>query len=226
MWKSLSVYKTYLALGAKVYVINRARSRAFIRRLNQLLESKGYPLSTRQAERIRQYTIQSCITNSWFTTLRGNRPTPAETQRALYLGAFTPVYDDLMDQQNHRHEELMKVICQEKPPTTPDLFLLKQLYDSLLEITNNPKTFKEALSLVGKSQNQSMLQSSHEKIDHQTLWKVTKDKGGHATLLYRSVLSHPLLPGEQKAIFQLGSLLQLTNDLFDVYKDHQNGFQP
>lgn len=33
---------------------------------------------------------------------------------------------------------------------------------------------------------------------------------------------HPLLAGEEEAIYQLGYLLQLTNDVFDVHKDFLN----
>ena len=225
MRRSINVYKAYLTLGAKVYVTNRVRSRIFIQKLNQLLRNTGQQLSRQQVNRIQQYTTQSCITNSWFSALRGYRPDTLETQRALYLGAFTPIYDDLMDQHSYSHEKLMETIRQDNLPTNADLLLLKKLYDTLMGIIDNPTTFEKCLVLTGKSQNQSTKQHNKEKIDNEILWKITADKGGHATLLYRSILNNPLLPGEQKAIYVLGSILQLTNDLFDMYKDHQNGFQ-
>lgn len=44
-------------------------------------------------------------------------------------------------------------------------------------------------------------------------------------MLYRSVLGTPLISGEEDAIYLLGSILQLANDMFDVYKDFKNGQQ-
>ena len=48
-------------------------------------------------------------------------------------------------------------------------------------------------------------------------------KGAESLLYYRTAFEHPLKPGEEKMLYCLGGLMQLSNDIFDVYKDYKDG---
>ena len=42
-------------------------------------------------------------------------------------------------------------------------------------------------------------------------------------MLFRRVLAHPLPAGEQNVLFQFGYLIQLCDDIFDLWHDRQAG---
>ncbi len=49
--------------------------------------------------------------------------------------------------------------------------------------------------------------------------EITFRKGGYSLLFYRSVFEHAFTEGEEEALYHAGALMQLGNDIFDVYKD-------
>jgi hypothetical protein len=55
------------------------------------------------------------------------------------------------------------------------------------------------------------------------LEKITAEKGGYSVLLFRRVLANPLSAQEQEALFQFGYLIQLCDDIFDLWHDRQAG---
>ena len=57
-----------------------------------------------------------------------------------------------------------------------------------------------------------------ERLEH-----TTATKGAHSVLLFRSLLEPPLSEAEAQALWQFGALLQLCDDVFDVWFDHQAG---
>lgn len=44
-------------------------------------------------------------------------------------------------------------------------------------------------------------------------------------MLCRSIMDHPLVEKEEEMVLQLGALVQLTNDIFDVWEDRQKGIK-
>ncbi len=61
------------------------------------------------------------------------------------------------------------------------------------------------------------------EMDTKQLRRLTQEKGGHSALLYRSLLGHPLVPGEEEVLWRFGALVQLMDDLFDVHGDAMAG---
>lgn len=53
------------------------------------------------------------------------------------------------------------------------------------------------------------------------LAQMTAEKGGCSVLLFRSVLRNGLSPSEETALYQFGYLIQLSDDIFDVWFDLQ-----
>ncbi len=171
--------------------------------------------------RILEYTRLSAITTSWFTTLRGKPPTEIERRNALLLGAMTPLYDDLMDEEGWTHEQILT----DRNQTNPALQTVQSILDEITKNVSDKALFERVLRQSGTAQDHSLLQMQSAPLSIEKLVEITSEKGAAFTLIYRVILDHPLSPKEEEAITTLGFLLQLTNDLFDVHKDLFNDQQ-
>jgi len=212
-----------LILLIKIYVFNKFRTNQLIKELNEYLNKFDLDLNKNQIKRIHFYTIQSCITNSWFCMLRGKKANSIERKHAIYLGAITPLLDDLVDLRKLNSIEIINLIQNGKSKNSTEILLIRYLYGKLLkDCTANFKLqFNQAL----KSQDISLKQLERQKLSESELFEITKNKGANWTLLYRTILKNELQHAEKEAISTLGELLQLTNDAFDVFKDFKNGQQ-
>ena len=184
----------------------------------------GLQLDDQLKKRIWSYTLQSAATNRWFTDLRGYKTTKKEQKAAIYLGAYTPVYDDLVDDQTMNHDDI-ESLQNNQHAGNIHYALIWLLYKKLETHLPKNEQFKHYFQLSGQAQTASLQQLKKERLNWDDLQKITFDKGGYATLLYRSILENEIDTKEVKAIYQLGAALQLVNDVFDVFKDHQQGLQ-
>ncbi len=212
-----------ISLFSKVYVFNRIRTKKLIRELNKFLAKFKHTLNGEQIKRIQFYTIQSCLTNSWFCQLRGKRSNSSEIRKAIYLGAITPLLDDLVDSEKINSYQILEQIHSVNNESSGIMQIISYLYHEIT--TDCGEEFKLIFTEALIAQDDSISQLQKEKLNHHELFKITKRKGENWTLLYRNILHNQLITGEKEAIRTLGCLLQLTNDAFDIYKDYKNGQQ-
>lgn len=220
----LKAIQAFLQTGFDLYYLNKFRFNKLVIELNEYLHPMGLQLDDHLKKRIWSYTLQSAATNRWFTDLRDYKTTMYEQQAALYLGAYTPVYDDLVDDQTMNHQDIKKLQKDQNKENVHHA-LIYYLYKKLA--THLPKNghFNHYFQLSGQAQTASIRQLKKDSLHWGELQQITFDKGGYATLLYRSILENEIEIKEENAIYQLGATLQLVNDAFDVYKDHQQGLQ-
>jgi hypothetical protein len=217
----LRVFWVFCQLGWEILYKNRRSTRRLYRELDALLKPYGFALNAEHHKRIFFYTAQSAITNHWFSLLRGKPPTPQERSHAIYLGAFTPIADDLMDSTGQTFEQLVRA----KKNDTADAILFAYLLEKLQPLIHESPLFATYFKKAHEAQNRSLKQLGKEKLGIEELKQISFDKGGYYTTLYRMVLQNPPKKGEEAAIYTLGAILQVLNDLFDIYKDHHNGVQ-
>ncbi len=134
---------------------------------------------------------------------------------------MTPLYDDLMDEGGFTHEEILTG----QGKGNPSLKTVRSILDELTHTCPDKSLFLRILQQSGTAQDHSLLQLQPAPLSTEKLVEITSEKGAAFTLIYRAILHHPLSGEEEEAITTLGLLLQLTNDLFDVYKDLKNGQQ-
>jgi len=223
MKKHFFIFSIYLSMALRVYWSNRKETLKLISEINQMLKDKGYELSNQQIERIEFYTIQSCITNQWFSILRGKRPDTEEKLLALHVGAITPLLDDYTDDMKGTSEELFEVLNRTKEHGDSLELTIGYLYHLIQK--NSDEKFHAYINKTLESQVASLSQNERKSLSERELKNITNKKGGTSTLLYRKILKYPLKEGEEEAIFNLGYLLQLTNDMFDIYEDYHNSQQ-
>ena len=171
-------------------------------------------------QRIHFYTTQSAITNDWFATLRGNKITAIEKERALFMGALTPLVDDLNDELKLGANQIWEMVESTENSELTNILLAKHIYTKRQELGSNRILNQCDKAL--KAQEKSIQQLGDRLLSAEELNNIAYEKGGAATLLYRMALENDLKPEEKSAVMELGYLLQLTNDLFDIYKDLQN----
>lgn len=208
-------------MGYSVFKKNKKKYNALVKNIEGSISYTGQVLNQQQLKRIRFYTIQSAIVNKWFATLRGSKLAEKEKKCALYLGALTPLSDDLTDSARYDAKAILAAWDKRSNDnSSTEIVAGRYLYNKLLENASPGFAVYSARAL--EAQDESMEQMKPELLSFHSLQTITFKKGAASTMLGRSMLLHPLLAGEEEAIYQLGYLLQLTNDVFDVHKDFMN----
>jgi len=191
-----------------------------VKELNGVLKAKKASLTANQIKRIHFSTALSCITNSWFSTLRGTKLSSKEKSDALYIGAITPLIDDLTDSLKLTSGYFLQELNKNSNDVSIDMLLPNYIYKKLFADSNAElhQLFDAALT----AHDVSVEQLNKQRLSDENLKEITYTKGGFTTFVYRMVLCHPLKTGEKDAVYTLGYLMQLINDAFDVYKDFKN----
>ena len=162
------------------------------------------------------------ILGEGFCLLRNKRLTERERKALTYLGGLTGLFDDFFDKKEISDSHIQKLIANhnEKEAKDDHERLFVNFYNTALENIENRKLFSNYVNKVFEMQILSRKQK-FKNISKQEIENITFDKGGFSLLFYRSALENIPAQEEEKALYQLGNLLQIENDLFDVYKDYR-----
>ncbi|MEH0156719.1 class 1 isoprenoid biosynthesis enzyme [Limibacter armeniacum] len=167
------------------------------------------------------------IVGEGFCTLRGFPMSPTERACTTLQGALTGIYDDLFDRYTHLdpavfHKALHNLNL--LPKRSSFYQLCHALIEQMLDAVPDINYFHWAADKVYQAQVESLKQHNWNLTEKELL-EITLKKGGDSLLFYRSAFGHPLSPEEREAIYSLGGLMQLGNDIFDTYKDLQESVQ-
>ena len=158
-----------------------------------------------------------------FCTLRGYKMTNDERECSTLSGSLTGLFDDLFD-KNKTDNKLIEQLLY-----TPDSFipindnqkLSLEIYKLFLNKLVNKDLSRKFINEIFKVQLDSIKQE-RISITNEEIIDITYRKGGYSVLFFRSVYQHNLDKVEYDAFYQLGALMQLGNDIFDVYKDYKS----
>ncbi|HSI71445.1 MAG TPA: class 1 isoprenoid biosynthesis enzyme [Gillisia sp.] len=156
--------------------------------------------------------------------LRGESMTARERLCLSYLGGISGLLDDLFDDPGKEVSHLKGFILhpEEMKPGNSHEELLLNLYQKGLTFSNHPEKLKQQAVKVFEAQVQSTSQKI-EVIPPPEIEAITKAKGGESFLFYRLCMEHRLEKAEADLLYHLGGLMQLGNDIFDVWEDHKEG---
>lgn len=190
--------------------------------LNQAKNTNDGTLIDKDFLKINKYygLAVPAILGEAFCTLRGSSMTELERWASTSQGIITGLFDDFFDDLRLPEDQIINMV--EKPeaitPKSSNEKLFLDFYLTALRKARHPELIKEQLLLVHKAQVASVEQENL-KINKERIWEITKLKGGDSVLFYRTAYDNSMVEGEKAALFQLGSLMQFENDLFDIYKD-------
>ncbi|MBK8609439.1 MAG: hypothetical protein IPL84_05715 [Chitinophagaceae bacterium] len=159
-----------------------------------------------------------------FCALRGEPMTNKERIASTNQGAMTGLGDDFFDRQRLSEQGVKDFI--EKPEqvtgnsASEKLFL--GFYKTALANAPGPEAMQVQIGKVFEAQLLSK-QQDVPGLSHEVIKDITVRKGAESLLYYRTAFKHPMRNGEEKMLYCLGGLMQLSNDIFDVYKDHKSG---
>lgn len=161
-----------------------------------------------------------------YADLRGKRLTERERRAATYLGAATGLFDDYFDRGSLPDDYLKNLY------TFPEQFtgqnsnerLTNFCWANALSNTRSPALLMEYAAKVHEAQIESRGQTL-QSLSEAGLRQVTFDKGGYSVIFYLSLFYEQMPKADENLFYQTGALLQLENDLFDVYKDYQAGIK-
>ena len=156
--------------------------------------------------------------------LRGQSLTKKERLCLTFLGSTSGLLDDLFDDPNKEVQHLRYFIFDPKnlKPTNSNEALLVHLYTLGLSYASHPEHLKEQALKVYEAQQRSLQQQQSEH-PNELIHDITYSKGGTSFLFYRLCLEQIPEKAEMKMLSHLGGLMQLGNDIFDVWEDFHSG---
>jgi len=190
--------------------------------LNEAKNTNDGSLTDKDFLKINKYygLAVPAILGEAFCTLRGSKMTESERWASTSQGIITGLFDDFFDDLRLPEDQIISMV--EKPdaisPKSSNEKLFLDFYLRALHKSSHPELIKKQLLLVHKAQVAS-IEQENPKVKKERIWEITKLKGGDSVLFYRTAYDNSMVEGEKAALFQLGSLMQFENDLFDIYKD-------
>lgn len=185
-----------------------------------------YPLSEKEKKKVGfYYPLFNHIVNCEnYLCIKGRRLTIDETKRMAIISAMATLHDDLIDEENWEKETYIKVLDRTLPPElqTSKVKLIFALEDELHKIWQPTDAYKNALKTATDWQIISSKQLD-KNISLQEVLYISENKCGNSSLLWASVMSEDWKSEDDAFIFQSGFVGQIVNDLFDAFKDREDG---
>jgi len=223
--------KNLLNLPATYFCMLRdvKRQKAFVKRVLEsdisiAMDNDDGTLDEEDFKKIRGYYGFGvpAIVGEGFCTLRGKKMSTTERLVSTYQGALTGLYDDFFDKTSLEYAEIREMMS--SPNTYKATSSLEKLFIHFLsrvhDNLHNAEVFDHYFNEVFSAQLESKKQLD-ANIETAEIKEITFNKGGYSLLFYRSVFEHDFSKGEKEALFCIGGLMQLGNDIFDVYKDEK-----
>jgi uncharacterized membrane protein len=136
------------------------------------------------------------------------------------------VFDNFFDREELTDKEIYNITFNSKAYTASNFNESISLHSHLLLIDfvrDKQKYFdvlKKEYDVQVASRRQFNIDITDKEIEH-----ITLEKGGNAVLLTSFYLNTQASLHEENVWYKLGNVIQYVNDLFDIYRDLQNGLQ-
>ncbi len=186
----------------------------------------NYPLSKKEKKKVDfYYPLFNHIVNCEnYLCIKGRRLTLQESQRLAIISAMATLYDDLIDEEDWEKEQYFQILDRTLPlaQQTPKVQLIFALDDELLHYWKPTQQYKDALKLAIEWQVVSARQLHHD-ISLQEILHISEEKCGNSSLLWASIMDEDWQPEDKQFIYQSGFVGQIVNDLFDAFKDREDG---
>lgn len=218
MWHELKAFVSYYPI-----LVKRKKASNSASNWNWLDLESGCKVESSWKKRWRQYATMMHLIEMWAQDFSMNVSENSISQLREYLTGFIPLYDDFTDDYQLKHQEIIKTL-KRNSNSSNNFQLASYLYKRIMEEHPDPDFFSDLLEKGGEAQNLSMLQKE-EDVSIDQLWEITHKKGGYFTLLCFSIYSKSFSKKQWDFIYNLGAVIQLLNDTFDVYKDAKEGIK-
>lgn len=197
------------------------------RAISALKLPAGLALSAPEKRRLKHYLYGTTYLSVLFCALRGHTRDAQEEDRFANLSALACFFDDLVDVFGKSDDS--GILWRNNPEEYGHiadkrglaLHLLHNVYSQMLP--DKLANFKSFMYRVFNVEVSGRQMGGHAKrwqageLEH-----MTAEKGGCSVLMFRQLLNHPLGELEEVALYRFGALIQLCDDIFDVWFDKQS----
>lgn len=164
------------------------------------------------------------LTCGAFASIYGRELSSQERENAILAAIITPLIDDFTDKNKLSIKQLDYLVSfpSNYIPTNLEEAVVRNILDHLMTTVSSPdgtiKEFKRTLAAQHWSEKQL-----DQTLPEDEIFRITWEKGGASLLLLHYMIKE--IPDGQMigVINQLGGAIQLCNDIFDFYKDMQEG---
>jgi hypothetical protein len=173
---------------------------------------------------VTSYAIYIPMMCDAFTLLRNKYTNEGEKERMLHYFICSSLFDNFCDRAELTAAELNSISFEpdQYQPRNFDEQLFLHSHRLLKAFVRDKDYYNEVTRKLYKAQEDSALQFD-KTISNEILEQITLDKGGYSVLLCHFYLDQQASAAEQHCWYQIGGIIQLTNDLYDIYKDLQEG---
>jgi hypothetical protein len=143
-----------------------------------------------------------------------------ERKRATLFGILTPVGDDLFDVDKLDIESIRTITYHPEnfTATTFAAHVAKEIQSYLLQNVPHRTEYLQASKNVLEIQVETVKQTD-SNISKEEMERITYTKGAVSVIIYHECLNYVADMQMKEVLFLIGSLYQLGNDIFDLYKD-------
>lgn len=216
----------YINIAGKVYSeikVQKQFNKTFlIPHLNELENKYKGKFQPEQRGKILNYYglfITSFLCSS-YKRLYGKVLSDEERKRATLFGILTPVGDDLFDIDKLDNESIRQITFHPKSfnATTFSSSIAKEIQTYLLNTVPHKEAYIKASKDVLDIQVETIKQTKPD-ISKEEMQRITYTKGAVSVIIYHQCLDEAADAQMLEVLFLIGSLYQLGNDIFDLYKD-------
>lgn len=224
MYPFYFIYYTASILYYALFQLKRTERWATteLHQLEQHLNGKLEPTIFKKVTKYQSIQLHFVADN--FTKLEGRVNNQSEQKRNLLFFLMSVLYDQIIDENTMNEAELNQLL-QNPVAANPNKFneiVLAHIHQQLLNEVDDKESYLHALHQTHLAQKESKKQFE-AMTPIEEIMDITKRKGGFTLLMCRHYLTTPAHPSIDECWYQLGGLIQMTNDLFDTYKDTQEG---
>ncbi|HEX5154923.1 MAG TPA: hypothetical protein VFW07_25935 [Parafilimonas sp.] len=216
----------YINIARKVYSeikVQKQFNKTFlIPYLDELEQKYGGKFQPEQRGKILDYYgmfITSFLCSS-YKRLYGKKLSDEERKRATLFGILTPVGDDLFDIDQLDNESIRQITFYPETfnATTFSSHVAKEIQTYLLNTVPHKEEYIKASKDVLDIQVETIKQTNPE-IPKDEMRRITFTKGAVSVIIYHQCLDEAADAQMLEVLFLIGSLYQVGNDIFDLYKD-------
>jgi hypothetical protein len=173
---------------------------------------------------VERYAVFLLIVCDAFAQLKGRNTNANEKRRILYFCICSALFDNFCDRKDFTAEQLFRISFHQETYNATNINekIFLHAHKFLLENVREKEVYLNISRLLFQAQLDSGKQFQ-PSISNEELETITKNKGGYSLLLSAYYFDEKFDYIEHKCWFLLGYIYQLVNDLYDIYKDLQEG---
>ena len=193
--------------------------------VNSFCESLKYELNDLEKRKVFRYypLLTVCALAENYTLLKGRGLTETERRRITLMSAMATLCDDLIDEGGWTEQQLLDLLDNKHTyhslPVKAKLIVAMNEAFKKLDIQ---PAYWDQLRKAFHGQADSIRQHQ-EHLDLAETIAIAREKNGNYCLAVAALIDEDWTDIERKIIYQHGMMGQMTNDIYDTYKDTHDG---